>query len=122
MDNNNYIVPNVTDETTDANAADKVVVMPGSAAGNAVEVSRVSPEGTPADAKVGPRGMRLLMVAAGIVILTAAAISVAFIGVAGALVMAAFGIAALVFNPVMAAAAGRAQDRKEVLEHHPVHR
>jgi hypothetical protein len=100
-----------------ADAAAKVVVMPGTASTVSAQIHAVSPEGAPGDAKLGPRGVRMIMLAAGLVIIVAAMISSIWIGWIGAAVMVAFGVVAMLFNPVMGAAAGRANDRAEVLEH-----
>lgn len=93
------------------------VVMPGRAESVAEEIHDVSPEGSPGDPKAGPGallaavgGMALLVVAA------AVAMGIWFSWAAGA-VVAALGLAAMFFNPVVLATLLRAGERKEVLEH-----
>lgn len=92
-----------------------VAVMPGSAQRNAEEIQAVSPEGVPADPKLGPAGIRGVMGIMIAFVLIASAISAIWIGWL-ALVIGALGIAMLFFNPALWAARDRAHDREIVVE------
>ncbi|CAG1009184.1 hypothetical protein PHYC_03668 [Phycisphaerales bacterium] len=95
-----------------------VMVMPGSAQDAAAEIKEVSSEGSPADAKLGPRALRMILIG-GWVVLAGVAVVVAFtVGWPVAVAMLAFGTLVFLFNPVVFAAVGRAKEREEALTHH----
>lgn len=97
-------------------AATSATVMPGSHVRNADEIQSVSPEGRPADPKVGPAGIRGIMIAMIAIVLVACAIATIWIGWY-ALPVAGFIIAIICVNPALWAARDRAHDREEVLKH-----
>jgi hypothetical protein len=95
---------------------DEPLKMPASAERAAKDISDVSVEGRPADAKAGPSMLRLEMLGmlAGIVLVS---VGIGFwagwgLGVA----MLVVGTLALMFNPVLGATAYRAQDRKKAAD------
>lgn len=97
-------------------AAERTKVMPGSAEIVAQEVDVVSPEGRPGDPKAGPAALRSERYIAVLLVMIAVAASSIWVGWIAAVIALVVGGLALMFNPVMAAAGQRAEDRVEVLE------
>ena len=99
-----------------ATATNAVTVMPGNSTRNADEIQSVSPEGRPADPKVGPAGIRGIMVAMVVAVLAACSIATIWVGWY-ALPIAGFIIAIICINPALWAARDRAHDRRRVIKH-----
>lgn len=97
-------------------AAERTKVISGSAENVAREVRDVSPEGTPGDPKAGPATIRSERYIAVLLVIIAVAASSIWVGWIAAVIALVVGGMALLFNPVMAAAGQRAEDRAEVIE------
>lgn len=101
------------DQGTDPN-----LVIPGDHERIATETARISPENRPADAKAGPRALRLEILALwGLVVLLSVGIGIwvnPFAGVAAF----AIGTVGLMFNPVVGAAEKRAEERRVIARRH----
>ncbi len=112
--------PDVHDEE-DLPAPSATFLMPGGAERVAEEIREASPEGTPADPKVGPAGLWTLIALSWLLIAaTAVGLGLWFDWVLGAAVLG-LGTMAMFANPVLYATSSRAKERREVLEHHQPH-
>lgn len=96
--------------------AHQATVIPGSSEQAAQDVQEVSPEGRPGDPKAGPAKIRAERVVAVVLIVGVVALSSIWLGWFGLVLGLVIGGLALAFNPVMAAAGQRAEDREEVIE------
>lgn len=98
-----------------------VFIMQGPAEEVAEEVAAEGPEGRPADVRAGPRMLwSELAIMAGLVAAAAVAFGV-WLGWLAGLAAMAFGLLALVFNPVVGATLNRAHDR-DVVAHRRTHK
>lgn len=84
----------------------------------AEEINQLSPEGSPADAKVGP-GLLAAEVGLAVLIFTAMAVGLGlWLGWTAGIAIFAIGMAALLFNPAAIAALLRMKERKVVADRH----
>lgn len=90
------------------------MVIPGDAEEVADEIQSVSPDGRPADSKMGPAGLHWLLVLAGLGILLVSVLVAVTIDPAAGVVMLLVGGVAFVFSPGFFVAWARATEREEV--------
>jgi len=93
-----------------------VTVMPGSEALNIAEIKEISPEGAPGDAKVGPGGMRNLLLTMLVIFAVATVLTGLWQGWRAAAVVGAFAVFTMLINPVVAATLARRRERREVVD------
>lgn len=98
-----------------------VFIMPGPPEEVADEVAAEGVEGRPADVKAGPRMIwGELLAAMGLVIAASVAVGI-WLGWLVGLAVLGFGTLAMLVNPVVGAALGRAHDRDVVAHRHMHH-
>jgi len=97
-------------------APQSALAMPGPAESNASAIDAVGVEGRPADAKVGPGGLRLMLIGGLLIVPIGAVIAGLWLGWAAAFAVLGFGLIAAMLNPVAAATLQRAGDRRRVLQ------
>lgn len=95
-----------------------VVVMPGTHKEAADEIKQVGAEGAPADAKLGPRALRMAMLGGWLVLAGVSVAAGLTLGWPVGFAMLAIGTLFFFFNPVMLATSVRAKEREEALAHH----
>ncbi len=91
-----------------------VFIMPGPREEVAEEVAAEGVEGRPADVRAGPRMLWSELAIMGALVAAAAIAFGVWLGWLGGLAAMAFGLLALVFNPVVGATLNRAHDRDVV--------
>lgn len=89
--------------------------MPEPAGDAADRIQSASPEGRPADSKVGPAGLWVMVLLGWLVIVAVGVLVGAWQGWAYGIAIIAFGTLVMTFNPVVLAQAGRAKERREVI-------
>jgi hypothetical protein len=95
-----------------------VVIIEGNAEQIARETAAVSPENRPADPKMGPKALRLEVLALwGLVLVLSIALGV-FMNPFAGIAAFAIGTIGVMFNPVVGAASKRAEEREPIAEHH----
>ncbi len=77
-------------------------------------ISEASPEGVPANPKLGARGIGLILVAAIVLIMFAAVLLAIFLDPTAGIVLAIVGVLVFMFNPDTWAAIFRAKERSDV--------
>lgn len=95
-----------------------VMIIEGNAEQIARETAAVSPENRPADPKMGPRALRLEVLAMWVVVLALALALGVFMNPLAGVAAFAIGTIGLMFNPVVGAANERATEREPIAEHH----
>jgi hypothetical protein len=90
------------------------IVIPGPAEEVAQKIGSVSPEGVPADPKIGPAGLHWLVVLAGLVIVLVSLGMGLLVDPAAGFAMLGIGGLAFLFSPGFLVAFARAHEREEV--------